>query len=259
MVYPLLGNMLYISLAGEKIAHVGVFPITNSLLTTWLVMIFLLIVGMIYYTKRNDNLSTFRIAVESVLVPLFTMFESIVGSKTRRFFPLLATLFIFIIFSNWSGLLPGVGSSIGIYEPADTYTAVEAKLIPLFRASTADLNTTIGLAIIAVAALQYYGISYVGPKLYIGKFLNFKNPIYFFVGILELISEFSRLISFSFRLFGNIFAGEVLLAVIAFLIPVVAPLPFLGLELFVGFIQALVFSMLTAVFLNMATVSHEEH
>ena len=94
---------------------------------------------------------------------------------------------------------------------------------------------------------------------YLKKFFNFTNPIYFYVGILELISEFSKIISFSFRLFGNIFAGEVLLTVIAFLIPVIAPLPFLGLELFVGFIQAVVFAMLTAVFLKMATISHEAH
>lgn len=118
---------------------------------------------------------------------------------------------------------------------------------------------TIALALISVLACQFFGIVACGFFKYVGKFINFKNPITFFVGILELISEVAKLISFSFRLFGNIFAGEVLLVVIAFLIPFVVPLPFMILELFVGFVQALVFAMLTLVFLKMATTLHEEH
>jgi F-type H+-transporting ATPase subunit a len=146
--------------------------------------------------------------------------------------------------SNWSGLLPGVGS-IGISE--------HEKLIPLFRAPTADLNTTLALAIVAIISVQWAGLKTLGVH-YLSKFINFSSPVNFFVGILEIISEFSRLISFTFRLFGNIFAGEVLLAVVAFLIPAVVPVPFLGMEIFVGFIQALVFSMLTATFLSMAVI-----
>jgi len=130
------------------------------------------------------------------------------------------------------------------------------KFVPLLRGPTADLNMTIALAIIAVIAMQYFGFKTLGVK-YSHRFINIKNPILGFVGFLEIISDLSKVISFAFRLFGNIFAGEVLLAVMAFLMPFIAPMPFLMLELFVGFIQALVFSTLTSVFINVA-LAHEE-
>ncbi|MFZ5376862.1 MAG: F0F1 ATP synthase subunit A [Patescibacteria group bacterium] len=130
--------------------------------------------------------------------------------------------------------------------------------VPLFRAGTADLNTTIALAIISIALTQVIGFKYLGLS-YLKKYINFSSPIMFFVGVLELISEFAKIISFAFRLFGNIFAGEVLLAVITFLVPIIAPMPFYGLEIFVGFIQAFVFSLLSLVFFKMAADSHEEH
>lgn len=135
----------------------------------------------------------------------------------------------------------------------------EAVFVPYFRAGTADLNTTIALAIISVALTQYIGLKHLGVS-YLSKYVNFKDPIMFFVGVLESILEVAKIMSFAFRLFGNIFAGEVLLAVMTFLVPIVVPMPFYGLELFVGFIQALVFSMLSLVFFNLATLGHgEEH
>lgn len=134
----------------------------------------------------------------------------------------------------------------------------KTKFVPLFRPGTADLNTTLALALFTVVMIQVFGISHLGLS-YFKKFINFSSPIMFFVGILEMISEFAKIISFAFRLFGNIFAGEVLLVVISFLLPLVAPLPFYGLEVFVGFIQALVFAMLSLVLYNMATISHDEH
>lgn len=130
--------------------------------------------------------------------------------------------------------------------------------IPLFRAGTADLNTTLALAAISVFVTQIFGFKYLSFG-YLKKYFNFSSPIMAFVGLLELILELAKIMSFAFRLFGNVFAGEVLLAVILFLVPVVAPMPFYGLEIFVGFIQALVFSMLSLVFFNMATISHDEH
>ncbi len=130
--------------------------------------------------------------------------------------------------------------------------------VPIFRPGTADLNTTMALALVSVITTQVIGVRYLGLS-YFSKFLNFSNPIMFFVGILEIISELAKIISFAFRLFGNIFAGEVLLVVISALMPLVAPLPFYGLEVFVGFIQALVFAMLSLVFFNMATQSHDSH
>ncbi len=136
--------------------------------------------------------------------------------------------------------------------------AGHGAFVPILRPGTADLNTTLALAIVSVAATQVFGISALGLG-YFKKFINFSDPIMFFVGILEFISECAKIVSFAFRLFGNIFAGEVLLVVIASLVPIVVPMPFYGLELFVGFIQALVFSLLSLVFFNMATQSHDNH
>ena len=139
-------------------------------------------------------------------------------------------------------------------ESAESETSHEV-FVPIFRGATADLNTTIALALISVFMIKYYGLKHLKLK-YLKKFFDFSNPINAFIGILELVSDFSKIISFAFRLFGNIFAGEVLLTVISFLIPFLVPLPFIGLEIFVGFIQALVFTMLTLVFISMATAHH---
>ncbi len=241
--------MPHISLAAEKLGTLLGFPITNALLTTWLVTLLLIALSSLATRRMRLVPSPLQSIAESIVGGLYEFFASITGPHAARFFPLLASFFLFIITANWMGLFPGVGT-IGIRE-------AEAKIIPLFRAATSDINTTLGLAVVAVLAIQYFGFKTAGSH-YSTRFINVSNPINFFVGILELASEISKVLSFAFRLFGNIFAGEVLLTVMAFLMPFVAPLPFLALELFVGFIQALVFSMLTAVFLNVA-VSHAEH
>lgn len=196
-------------------------------------------------------------SLQNLFEEIFQIFlelsESVAGERAKQFLPLIFTFFAFILTANWLGLLPLVGS-LGFYEVVHG----EEVFIPFVRAATADLNTTLALAIISVGAIQFYGVKNLRLS-YFGRFFNLSNPINFFVGILELISDFAKIISFSFRLFGNIFAGEVLLMVVAFLIPLVGSLPFFGLEIFVGFVQALVFAMLTLVFLNVATISHEEH
>jgi F-type H+-transporting ATPase subunit a len=144
--------------------------------------------------------------------------------------------------------------------PAADHTeeATHKVFVPYFRAGTADLNATLALGIISIIMVQFFGIKHLGLS-YFKKFINLSNPINTFVGILEIVSEFSRIISFAFRLFGNVFAGEVLLAVITFLVPLIVPMPFYGLEIFVGFIQALVFAMLSVVFYNIATLGHDDH
>ena len=124
------------------------------------------------------------------------------------------------------------------------------------RSGASDINTTLALAIIALFFVHVIGIGAIGFWKHVGKFFTLRSPVDFFVGILEFISEIAKMISFSFRLFGNVFAGEVLLIIMAFLAPYVVPVPFLGLELFVGFIQALVFAMLTTVFISLATAHH---
>lgn len=294
--------MLEISLAAEPIAHIGTFAITNSLLATWSVMLILFILSWSVTRNMKEIPGNFQSGMEMVIEALYSFFTSIVGSHhVKQIFPLVASLFLFIIVANWVGLLPGVGT-IGFFEDVQAPVTIteeksaegasatteiiqntvstdvikeipsgntektesvaeetgkgEKKFVPLLRAATADLNMTIGLAIIAVLAMQYFGFTTLGFH-YSSRFLNFKNPISFFIGILEIISDLSKVISFAFRLFGNIFAGEVLLAVMAFLMPFIAPMPFLMLELFVGFIQAVVFSTLTSVFVDVA-VSHEE-
>ena len=245
---------LNISVAAEPIFKLGSIIVTNSLLTSLLVSSLLIIFAFWFSQqplKDKPQALSIQNILEIILGSLLAFFTQITGKKkAKQFFPLTATLFIFILLSNWFGLLPGVGS-IGVWQ---THHG-ETVLVPILRAATADVNVTLSLAIISVAAIQFYGLKTLGSE-YLGKFLNFSSPIYFSVGILELIGEATKIISFAFRLFGNIFAGEVLLTVMAFLIPFIAPLPFLGLEVFVGLIQALVFTMLTLVFLQIATSKH---
>jgi len=234
--------MLHISLAAETIAHIGPLPITNSLLMTWVVMAILVVFAIASTRKLSLIPNNLQSIMEIVLEGLYSFFSTVVGRHVKMIFPLVASLFLFIIFSNWSGLLPGVGT-IGFSGPTG--------FAPLLRGPTSDLNMTIALAVIAVIAMQYFGFKTLGMK-YSNRFINFRNPVLGFVGFLEVISDIAKVLSFAFRLFGNIFAGEVLLAVMAFLMPFIAPMPFLMLELFVGFIQALVFSTLTSVFINVA-------
>jgi F-type H+-transporting ATPase subunit a len=143
-------------------------------------------------------------------------------------------------------------STVPPAKPEEAHGAEKEHFIPLLRGGTADLNTTLALGILAVIAIQFCGVKFLGAKAYLGKFFNFKGPIDFFIGILEIVSEFSRAFSFSFRLFGNIIAGEILLVIIATLVPVLVSFPFVVMEIFVGLIQAVVFSTLAAIFIKMA-------
>lgn len=245
--------MLHISLVAEKLGALWGIPITNSLLASWLTMLVLVFLTILATRKVSLVPSGTQSVAELIIGGLYDFFGQVSGKHTPRFFPLLASLFLFIIAANWVGLLPGVGT-IGFFHESHG----EEVFTPLFRAATADLNMTVGLAIVAVISIQFFGFALLGFK-YRTRFVSFASPIAFVLGVLELISELSKIISFAFRLFGNIFAGEVLLAVMAFLMPFVMPLPFLTMELFVGFIQALVFSMLTAVFLSVAVSHGEEH
>src|SRR3989344_2655784 len=224
-------DSIHISLAAEEIFRLGPLPVTNSLLTTWFVLIFLIVLTLIVNSRLKMVPSNLQIFAEMMVGGLHSLFEQILHEKVNKYFPYLATIFIFIIFQNWSGLLPGVGT-IGIYKSEEnarvnTVLAVSNEneeiedkhpaFVPLFRSGTADLNTTLALALFTIAYIQFAGLKTLGAS-YLKKFFNFSNPIFTFVGILEMISEVSRIISFAFRLFGNIFAGEVLLTVIAFLI-----------------------------------------
>lgn len=245
-----------ISLAAEPIFHIGSLPITNTLIISWVLVIFLVVFSLALRGKFGLVPRGIQNFLELVIGGAYDFIDGIIGDReqSKKFFPIVFTIFLFVLLSNLVELWPGLGS-IGFWEVEDG----EKVLVPFIRSSSADLNFTLAIAICSVIITQIMGIAAIGFFKYAGKFLNFRGPIQFFVGILELVSEVAKIISFSFRLFGNIFAGEVLLIVVGFLVPYIIPLPFLFLEIFVGFVQALVFSMLTLVFLKMAVTEHEEH
>lgn len=245
-----------ISIAAETVTHILGIPITNSLLASLLTTIVLVVIS--YFATKNlkEIPKGIQNIVEFAIESLYNMIYDVTKDKEKahKFFPYVATIFLFVISSNWMGLLPGF-ATIGFNEQVDG----GEKFVSFFRSANSDLNSTIALAVVSVLSIQIMGIAVLGFAQYGKKFINLSSPIAFFIGILEIISEIAKMISFSFRLFGNIFAGEVLLTVIMTIAPFVAPVPFFGLELFVGAIQALVFAMLLLVFMNTATMAHEEH
>lgn len=244
---------IHISLAAEKIGEISGWPVTNSMFSGWFSAVILVIGSFLITRKMKLVPEGAQNVLESAVEFLFNITNEVIAdrSKTRKFFPLLATIFLFILTTNWLGILPGVGT-VGRWQIEEN----KEVFVPFLRPGNADLNSTLALAITTVLAIQIFGIISIGFFKYAGKFINIKGPIDFFAGFLELISEFARIISFSFRLFGNIFAGEVLLTVIAAIMPFIVPLPFYGLELFVGAIQALVFTMLALVFIKLAITEH---
>ncbi len=286
---------IHIALSAEPVFDIGGLVVTNATFTSVLVSLGIIILAIYTRIKLQSDTSPSGIQniMEWIIESLYNMVHNVTQNtkKSKHFFPFIATFFLFIIVNNYSGLIPGVGS-IGLLEKTNihhqeqsqinqahaqetedqNHTIVETDsdqeshhptFIPLFRAATSDLNTTLALAIISVAMTQFFGLQFLNLS-YLKKFFYnpFVDPIKTFVGILELISEFAKIVSFAFRLFGNIFAGEVLLVVMAFIGGkwfFFAPIPLYGFELFVGLIQALVFSMLSLVFFNMATISHDDH
>lgn len=247
---------IHISFQPEILGTILGMPISNSLLLSVITASILMIGGFLIARSLKTIPEKAQSILELIVESILDFMDQILLDKeqAKRFFPLIASIFLFILFNNWIGILPGIGS-LGFFE----YEHGEKIFVPLFRSANSDLNTTLTLGLIAVLATQFYGIKQLGAFTHLSKFFVFtKGPIHFFVGILELVSEFAKIISFSFRLFGNIFAGEVLLVIIMTLMPILAPFPFLFLELFVGFIQALVFAVLTLIFLKVAvtTVEH---
>lgn len=244
---------IFISLRAEKIGELFAFPITNTLVMAWLALFVL----FLFFYRGTRNLHVIPVGFQSIVEYIYEealMFMDIItGSRERseRFLPLCFTLFLFILCSNWLGIIPGVGS-IGFYEEDHG----EKIFVPFARSANSDLNMTLALALISIVGTHVLASRMIGFGKHAKTYFDTSGPIQFFVGLLELLGEFSKMLSFSFRLFGNIFAGEVLLIVIGGLLPFIAPLPFLGLEVFVGLIQALIFSSLTLVFLNMAAQEH---
>lgn len=247
-----------ISIVAEKLFSLWGFPITNSLLIGFFVSVSLVFLTQRVLKKKTLVPRGVQNIMELIFESLFNLIESVTQDRkqTQKFFPLIATIFLFVLFSNWIGLLPGLGT-IGLNHIEDG----QSTIIPFLRSTSADLNFTLALSLIAVFSVQFTGIATLGFVKYGKKFFisPFCKPygISTAVGILELVSEVGKMISFTFRLFGNVFAGEVLLTVMLHLVPYLLPLPFMFLEIFVGFIQAIVFAMLTLVFLKTATIPAE--
>lgn len=230
-------------------------PITNTVIMTWTSMIVLFILLLILARHVKMIPGKKQNIIELVFESLLDFLDSITGNveTSMMLFPLVATIILFILAANWVEVLPGLGS-IGLNKTVGAVTT----FTPFMRSPSSDLNFTLALACVSVFSIQFFGIQRLGFLKRALKYFSFKGVINFFVGILELISDFSKLISFSFRLFGSIFAGEVLLAVMGLLMPFLAPAPFLLLELFIGLLQAIVFGCLTAIFMNLAGEEEEE-
>lgn len=245
---------IHIALAAEPVFHLWGLPITNSLLLTWVVMALLIAVGAL--VGRNPKLIPGKLqsSFEALFELMFSYIaETLESTKlAKRYFPFIATLFLFIFVANMINFVPGV-ESIGV-EHDGHFTA-------LLRPVNTDLNVTLALAMVAFLVIELSGILTLGFLKYGSKFVTFSGGFMgFAVGILELIGNLARLISFSFRLFGNIFAGHVLIVIAVFFVPLVMPLPLMLFEVFVGLLQAAIFSLLTLVFIKLAVAEpHGEH
>lgn len=269
------------------------FPFVNSF--TIMLIADVLLIGLAFAVTRNMQMVPrgLQNALEMAVEALYNLFATINREYVARAFPLAATIFFYVLFANLLGLIPGVGS-IGVCQeyhhdshgtsltgrlaarepggalPLSASTEEEGAahtnayntcpagtvLVPLFRTPSADLNFTLALATLAWVYIQYQGFKALG-RGYLKKFFN-TNGIMSVVGIFEFIGELVKLPAFMFRLFGNIFAGEVVLVVLAFLIPLFLPMPLYVFELFVSFIQAFIFAVLTMAFITVATTGHEE-
>jgi F-type H+-transporting ATPase subunit a len=257
-------NEPHLELPAEVVFHVFGFPITNSIIGAWLTIVVLVV--LFYVVTRRSRLvpRRWQTLLEFAVGWLFDFCQSVAGEKNgRRFFPIVATIFLFVAFNAWLSLLPGFGTH-------------------WLRGANTDINVPLALALVSFVSVTYFGLRSLGLR-FIGKFINvsqffgglgqifkgnlkaglsglFTGVINIFIGFVELLSYFIRIISFTFRLFGNMTAGEILLLMMAFLIPFVVITPFYFLELIIGFAQALIFGGLTLIFMTVAVEAHgEEH
>src|SRR3989339_63247 len=245
------------TLAPETLFSIGGLPITNTMVNAWLAIVIFLIIGIIIKRTARIKPTKFQNACEFFLDGLLGYFDQVTGErkKTMRFLPLVGSIFFFILLSNWLGLMPGTGS-------------ITVGHNFLFRPANTDLNLTAAMALTAVVSSHLFGLFTVGIFTHLNKFIQIgtffksltKGPVAILtaiielgVGLIEIVSEIAKVVSLSLRLFGNIFAGEVLMTVMASLVGLLLPTPFMLLELLVGLIQAAVFTMLTLVYLTVAT------
>lgn len=238
------------SLAPGILFHIGSFPVTNTLVTT--LLIDLIIVALVVLFRISFSL--YPKGIQNCLEMLYEYFYDStkeVSNKVNIIFPWVTTFFIFIVISNLLGQFPG-------FETIRFFAAGSGEEgLPLFRTATSDLNVTLAFAVISIVMCHFYSVKYTGVKGYIGRFISFKMfPIFMFVGLLEFIGEFTKVISLSCRLFGNLFAGETVMGTVSSMFAFGLPLPFMALELMVAVIQAIVFAMLTMAFMSIMIEKH---
>jgi F-type H+-transporting ATPase subunit a len=256
--------LLHVEIQAEPLLQIGPLTFTNSMVGALLTTVLLLLAAWFFLRRASLVPSRVQSLVEFPIEWTAQIVKSNGGTHWRSFAPLVVTIFIFVLLANWIGLLPGVGT-IGYHEIVDG----EEVLVPFVRPASADLNFTLGLALVSFFAFIGLGVRKGGIRAYL-KHTFIAEPAYMtpLMTPIHIISELSRLISLSFRLFGNVFAGEVLLATMLFLTTAVVfvlplaffvPAVFLSLELVFGFVQALVFAFLTMAYIVLALPEHEEH
>ena len=261
------------TLYAEPVYHVGSFQITNALLTSWIAVIILIIIAIALRRKLAEVPKGIQNFFEIILDGALGLCDQITGNReiTNKVFPLAISVFFFVLINNWLGVLPFGG--FGLVETGGGKSA----FIPFVRSGTADINTTLALSLMAVIGANIFGIVSIGIWKTFNKYVNLKAiggipgkvkadpmvlvvaPVTFFVGVLELVGEFAKVASLSFRLFGNVFAGEVLLLSMSALLAYGLPIPFLFLEIFVGVIQAFIFAVLVLLYFTIAAQDHDEH
>jgi len=255
--------------------HVLGLPITNSMLATWVTVIVLVLASWLITRRMKLVPGRVQAVFEFIIGWIYDFCRSVAGEDYgRRFFPVICTIFLSVAFNAWLSLIPGY-ASIEIVIHGHEYE--------LLRGANTDVNTPLAIALVSFVFVEFWGLKTLGIK-YLKKFVNvggffkslgqvfrgrvkkgltglFSGFVDIFVGVLETLSELIRIVSFTFRLFGNMTAGEILVMVAAFLLPLAISWAVYGLELFIGFIQALVFSGLTLAFASMAVAGHdsEEH
>ncbi|MFA5778411.1 MAG: FoF1 ATP synthase subunit a [Candidatus Paceibacterota bacterium] len=262
-----------ITLFAEPVFNLGNFTITNALFTSWIVVAFIIVLSLVLRSKLRVIPNKLQNIFEVVIEEGLKLCDQVTSNRNLsvKIFPIAISVFFFILINNWFGILPLGG--FGLVEKGEHGLA----FIPFIRGGTADINTTVALAIMAVFGANLFGIFSIGIWKIFNKYVNLKElggiftkirheptiiivaPITFFVGLIEIVGEFAKIASLSFRLFGNVFAGEVLLVSMAALVAYIVPIPFLFLELLVGVIQALIFSILLVVYFTISSTDHEEH
>jgi F-type H+-transporting ATPase subunit a len=246
---------IHISLGAERVGSLWGLPITNTLVMGWVVTLVLCTIGIIVGTRLKMVPGKAQMLFEMAIGGVSDFMAETLDNKdlAKKVFPIIFTIFLFIFTANLVQFIPGVGS-IGFFKMEGS----TREFIPLFRSLNTDINTTLALAIIAFILIEVAGVAVLGFLKYFHKFVNFSSPLGFSIGIIDLFSEVARLVSFSFRLFGNIFAGEVVIMILGSFVPIILPVPLMLFEVFVGFVQAAIFALLTLIFIKIA-ITEMEH